>query len=62
MRSRMDLREDPQLMEKDPQLIPRISKVVGPLKYYIRRPPHVQRRIEKYLNYDIIRKGRHLKT
>jgi hypothetical protein len=36
----MDLREDPQLMEKDPQPIPRISKVVRPLQAYIRRPPH----------------------
>jgi hypothetical protein len=26
------LREDPQLKEKNPQLIPRISKVVGPLQ------------------------------
>jgi hypothetical protein len=40
MRSRLDLREDPQLMEKDPQPIPRISKVVRPLQAYIRRPPH----------------------
>jgi hypothetical protein len=39
----MDLREDPQLMEKYPQPIPRISKVVGPLKAYIRRPPHGER-------------------
>jgi hypothetical protein len=30
-------------MEKDPQPIPRISKVVGPLKAYIRRPPHGER-------------------
>jgi hypothetical protein len=36
----MDLRDDPQLMEKDPQPIPRISKVVGPLQAYIRRPSH----------------------
>jgi hypothetical protein len=36
----MDLREDPQLMEKDPQPIPRISKVVGSLQAYIRRPSH----------------------
>jgi hypothetical protein len=37
MRSRLDLREDPQLMEKDPQPIPRIPKVVGSLQAYIRR-------------------------
>jgi hypothetical protein len=43
MRSRLDLREDPQLMEKDPQPIPRISKVVRPLQTYIRRPPHGER-------------------
>jgi hypothetical protein len=35
-----DLREDPQLMEKYPQPIPRISKVVGSLQDYIRRPSH----------------------
>jgi hypothetical protein len=39
----MDLREDPQLMEKYPQPIPRISKVVRPLQAYIRRPPHGER-------------------
>jgi hypothetical protein len=36
----MDLREDPQLKEKYPQPIPRISKVVGSLQAYIRRPSH----------------------
>jgi hypothetical protein len=40
MRSRMDLKEDPQLMEKDPQPIPIISKVVRPVQAYIRRPSH----------------------
>jgi hypothetical protein len=40
MRSRMDLREDPQLMENDPQPIPIISKVVGSLQAYIRRSSH----------------------
>jgi hypothetical protein len=40
MRSRLDLREDPQLMEKDAQPIPRITKVVGSLQAYIRRPSH----------------------
>jgi hypothetical protein len=58
----MDLREDPQLMEKYPQPIPIISKVVGPLQGYIRRPSHGEGRdgeIERYLTYDIIRNGRH---
>jgi hypothetical protein len=43
----MDLTEDPQLMEEDPQPIPRISKVVGPLKSYIRRSSHGERHREK---------------
>jgi hypothetical protein len=47
LRSRMDLREDPQLMEKDPQLILRISKVVGSLQAYIGRPSHGERGMEK---------------
>jgi hypothetical protein len=47
MRSRLDLREDPQLMEKDPQPIPRISKVVGSLQGYIRRPSHGEIEMEK---------------
>jgi hypothetical protein len=36
----LDLREIPKLMESYPQLIPRISKVVDPLKAYIRRHSH----------------------
>jgi hypothetical protein len=40
LRLRLDLREDPQLKEKYPQPIPRISKVVGSLQAYIRRPSH----------------------
>jgi hypothetical protein len=58
LRSRLDLREDPQLMEKDPQPIPRISKVVGSLQAYIRRPSHgeIDGDIERYLTYDLIRK------
>jgi hypothetical protein len=40
----MDLRKDPQLMEKDPQPIPIISKVVGSLQGYIRRPSHGEER------------------
>jgi hypothetical protein len=40
LRSRLHLREDPQMMEKYPQTIPRISKVVGFLQAYIRRPSH----------------------
>jgi hypothetical protein len=46
MRSRLDLREDPQLKEKYPQPIPRISKVVGPLQAYIRRPSHGEKDME----------------
>jgi hypothetical protein len=42
-----DLREDPQLKEKDPQPIPRISKVVGSLQAYIRRPSHGEKHMEK---------------
>jgi hypothetical protein len=45
MRSRLDLREDPQLKEEDPQPIPKISKVVGSLQGYIRRPSHGKRNI-----------------
>jgi hypothetical protein len=44
--SRLDLREDPQLKERNPQLIPKISQVVGPLQGYIRRPPHGERGID----------------
>jgi hypothetical protein len=39
----MDLREIPQLMESYPQLIPKIAKVVEPLKAYIRRHFMVKR-------------------
>ena len=41
--SRNDLREDPQLKENNPQLIPNISQVVEPLQGYIRRPYHGER-------------------
>jgi hypothetical protein len=47
LRSRMDLREDPQLMEKDHQSIPRISNVIGSLQAYIKRPSHGERGMEK---------------
>jgi hypothetical protein len=57
-RSRHDLREDPQLKERNPQLIPNISQVVGPLQGYIRRPSHGERyRMEKlrlHQTYDLI--------
>ena len=55
MRSRLDLREDPQLKKKDPQPIPRISKVVGSLQDYIRRPSHGERGmdIENYIKLMI---------
>jgi hypothetical protein len=42
----MDLREDPQLMEKDTQPILRISKVVWSLQDYIRNPSHGEREME----------------
>jgi hypothetical protein len=45
LRSRLDLMEDPQLKEKYPQPIQRISKVVGPLQAYIRRPSHGEKHI-----------------
>jgi hypothetical protein len=51
---RIDLRGVPQLMEKDPQLIPRISKMVMPLNAYIRRHSHGEReRIisERYFHF-----------
>jgi hypothetical protein len=41
--SRHDIRGDPQLKERNPQLIPNISQVVGPLQGYIRRPSHGER-------------------
>jgi hypothetical protein len=54
LRSRLDIREDPQLKEKYPQPIPRISKVVGSLQAY--------GEIEKYLTYDLIKKERFFKA
>jgi hypothetical protein len=42
-RSRHDIIEDPQLKENNPQLIPNISQVVGPLQGYIRSPSHGER-------------------
>jgi hypothetical protein len=55
-RSRHDLREDPQLKERNPQLIPNISQVVGPLQGYIRRPSHGERYRKdwRYETYDLI--------
>jgi hypothetical protein len=43
MSSRHDLRGDPQLKERNPQLIPNISQVVGPIQAYKRRPSHGER-------------------
>jgi hypothetical protein len=54
-RTRMDLRGVPQLVEKDPQLIPRTSNMVRPLKAYIRRHPHGERGgiiSENYCHFD----------
>jgi hypothetical protein len=59
LRSRHHIREYLQLKERNPQLIPKISQVVGPIKAYIRRPSHGEstyREIEKQLTYDLIRK------
>jgi hypothetical protein len=44
MISRHDLREDPQLKEINPQLIPKISQVVGSFQAYIKRPSHGERK------------------
>jgi hypothetical protein len=41
--SRHDLRGYPQLKERNPQLIPKISQVVGPFQSYIRRHSHGER-------------------
>jgi hypothetical protein len=51
-------------MEKDPKPIPRISKVVGSLQAYIRRPSHgeMDGKMEKHLTYDLIRKEEILKA
>jgi hypothetical protein len=35
-----DIRGDPQIKERNPQIIPKISQVVEPLQGYIRRPSH----------------------
>jgi hypothetical protein len=50
--SKHDIREDPQLKERNPQLIPNISQVVGPLQGYIRRPSHGERYMRKRLEID----------
>jgi hypothetical protein len=45
----------PQLKDRNPQLIPNISQVVGPLQGYIRRPSHGKRYdgdLELHQNYD----------
>jgi hypothetical protein len=41
--SRHDLRGDAQLKERNPQLILKISQVVGTLQGYIKRPSHGER-------------------
>jgi hypothetical protein len=54
---RHDLRGDPQLKERNPQLIPKISQVVGPLQGYIRRPSHGERhngKLELHQTYDLM--------
>jgi hypothetical protein len=61
IRSRYDIRGDPQLRERNPQLIPNISQVVGPLKAYIRRLSHGGKVHDRgnnwrYETYDLIGK------
>jgi hypothetical protein len=58
MSSRHDLREDPQLKERNPQLIPKISQVVAPLQAYIKRPSHGERYRKdwRYETYDFVGK------
>jgi hypothetical protein len=51
----LDLRGVPKLMEKNPQVIPRIYNVVKPLKSYIRRHLHGEKRriiSEKYCHFE----------
>jgi hypothetical protein len=43
MISRHDLREDPQMKERNPKLIPKISQVFGSFQDYIKRPSHGER-------------------
>jgi hypothetical protein len=50
--SKHDLREDPQLKERNAQLIPNISQVVVPLEGYIRRPSHGERYMRKRVEID----------
>jgi hypothetical protein len=44
-----------KIVQKNPQLIPNIYQVVGPLQGYIRRPPHGERGmdIENYIKLMI---------
>jgi hypothetical protein len=56
--SRHDLKGDPQLKEMNPQLIPKISQVVGPLQGYIRRISHGERHNgdwKLHQTYDLMR-------
>jgi hypothetical protein len=57
--SKHDLRQDPQLKERNPQPIPNISQVVGSLQGYIRRLSHGERVHDRgkdwrYETYDLI--------
>jgi hypothetical protein len=56
MISRHDLREDPQLKERNPQLLPNISQVFGSFQDYIKRPSHGERKRKdwRYATYDLI--------
>jgi hypothetical protein len=55
-RSRHDIREYPQLKERNPQLIPNISQVVKPLQDNIRTPSHGERYIKgwRYETDDLV--------
>ena len=39
--------KDPQLMERNPQLIPKMSQVVWPIQAYIRRLSHGERYMKR---------------
>ena len=45
--SRHDIREVPQMKERNHQLIPNIFQVVGPIQGYIRRPSHGERYMKR---------------
>jgi hypothetical protein len=56
MISRHDVRENRQMKERNPQLIPKISQVIGSFQAYIKRPSHGERKRKdwRYETYDLI--------